>query len=272
MDGAAIAAKEQELMEIISGLDSVMIAYSGGVDSSLLAYYARRLLGNNALIVIAISESLAQDEFRFAKEQGRQFGWDVLEILTDEVGKPEYQRNDAMRCYFCKGTLFAAMQKLACQKQIKNLAYGAIVDDLGDFRPGHLAAQEYKVLSPLQEAKLTKDEIRYLAKAAGLPSWDRPQAACLSSRFPTFVPITIAELAQVDKAEAYLRARGFRQVRVRHHDQFARIEVDHNQVGQLLTDSKLFADVVSEFKKLGYLDVTVDPDGYRQGSANIVKH
>jgi uncharacterized protein len=270
MDEKLIDTKAQRLEEIIRGLGTVMIAYSGGVDSSLLAYYGRRVLGNDATVIIAVSESLAQDELQSAREQGKAFGWNVLEISTDEVGKPEYQRNDAMRCYFCKATLFEAMENLARQNQVSNLAYGANIDDLSDFRPGHRAAAEYRVLSPLQDAKLSKEEIRQLAKVAGLPSWDKPQAACLSSRFPTFVPITVSELSQVDKAESFLRLRGFRQVRVRHHDTVAHIEVEPGEVGALLADGDLYQSIVQEFKKLGYLEVTIDPQGYRQGSANII--
>jgi len=264
---SSLNTKEKHLQELIQSLGSVMIAYSGGVDSSLLAYYGRKILGSNATIVIAVSPSLAINELSFAREQGKQFGWNVLEIVTDEVEKPEYQRNDAMRCYFCKSTLFEIMQKLAIEHNVKHLAYGANIDDLSDFRPGHLAADQYKVLSPLQAAGLVKEEIRQLAKSAGLPSWNRPQAACLSSRFPTHQPISTPELSQVDKAESYLRNQGFKQVRVRHYNQIARIEVDPEDMS-LLLDQKLFNVIEKEFKRLGYAEVTVDPNGYRQGSAN----
>ena len=270
MDLNLISQKEADLAKILRSLKSVMVAYSGGVDSSLLAYYARAELANNALIVIAISPSLAESELQFARQQGKQFNWNVIEIATDEVAKPEYQANNEMRCYFCKTELFNCMQKIASEKNVTYLAYGANLDDLSDFRPGHEAARQFKVLSPLQEAKLTKEEIRHLANKVGLPSWDRPQAACLSSRFPTFVPITPSKLSQVDKAESILRSFGLHQVRVRHHDQLARIEIAADELPAFLANvdnQKLVAD---KLKELGYEYVTVDLEGYRQGSANLI--
>ena len=229
------------------------------------------ILGTKALIVIAISPSLAASELEFARVQGKQFNWDVLEISTDEVEKAEYKANNEMRCYFCKTELFQCMQKIAIEREIKHLAYGANLDDLADFRPGHEAARQFKVLSPLQEAQLNKEEIRYLAKETGLPSWDRPQAACLSSRFPTFMPITIDKLSQVDKAESVLRGLGLRQVRVRHHDAVARIEIGLDELSDFLSDHQKQSVARSQLKDLGYEEVIIDPEGYRQGSANIVK-
>lgn len=269
MELPVIDAKVEQLKTSISRLENVMIAYSGGVDSSLLSYYSKLILKGRASVVIAISASLAQDELAFARRQGAQFGWQVIEIHTEEVGKPEYQRNDKMRCYFCKSTLFETMQKLAAQEGIKNLAYGAIVDDLSDFRPGSIAATEYRVLAPLQEAGLTKEEIRHLAQLAGLPSWNRPQAACLSSRFPTLQAIDVTSLSQVDKAESLLRARGFRQVRVRHHNDLARIEVGSEEMPLFAAGDNLLKEIVAELKQLGYKYVALDLEGYRQGSANL---
>jgi len=271
MDLNLISQKEANLQSRLRSLKSVMVAYSGGVDSSVLAYYARAQLNTNALIVIAVSPSLAEDELAFARQQGKQFNWDVIEIATDEVAKPEYQANNEMRCYFCKTELFNCMQKIAAQKNVAYLAYGANLDDLADFRPGHEAARQFKVLSPLQEAQLTKAEIRHLAKAAGLPSWDRPQAACLSSRFPTFVPITPSKLSQVDQAESVLRSLGLRQVRVRHHDQLARIEIAADELPAFLADAGNQKMVADKLKELGYEYVTIDLDGYRPGSANLVR-
>jgi uncharacterized protein len=263
-----ISQKEASLQSHLRSLKSVMVAYSGGVDSSLLAYYARRELGNSASIVIAVSPSLAEDELQFARQQSKQFNWDLIEIATSEVSKPEYQANNEMRCYFCKTELFEVMKKMAAEKNVDYLAYGANLDDLSDFRPGHEAARQYKVLSPLQEAQLTKEEIRHLAKAVGLPSWDRPQAACLSSRFPTFVPITPSKLSLVDQAESVLRSLGLRQVRVRHHDNLARIEIAADELPAFLTDANNQKLVVDKLKELGYEFVTIDLDGYRQGSSN----
>jgi uncharacterized protein len=267
-----VKPKESALCNNLKALSSVMVAYSGGVDSSLLAYYARKVLDKKALIVIAVSPSLAKSELDFARLQEKQFNWDLLEISTDEVEKDEYKVNNEMRCYFCKTELFQCMQQIALQRKIDYLAYGANVDDLSDFRPGHEAARQFKVLSPLQDAQLSKEEIRYLAKEAGLPSWDRPQAACLSSRFPTFMPITTNKLSQVDKAESVLKGLGLRQVRVRHHDNIARVEIGLDELPAFLSNSQQQVIATNKLKELGYKEVIIDPEGYKQGSANIIKH
>ncbi len=239
-----VAAKEAKLIGSLSKLGNVMIAYSGGVDSSVLAYYARRHLGEQAKVVIAISPSLAQEELSAARAQAQQFHWNLIEIQTNEVTKAEYQANDGKRCYFCKSTLFEAMDVLAGKLKIENLAYGANMDDLKDYRPGHRAAAEHKVLSPLQSAELTKEEIRYLGRRAALPSWDRPQAACLSSRFPTFQPVTIEGLKQVEEAELYLHELGFKQVRVRHYPGgLAKIEVERSELKRFADHANLFVIV-----------------------------
>ncbi|HEY9867678.1 MAG TPA: ATP-dependent sacrificial sulfur transferase LarE [Candidatus Obscuribacterales bacterium] len=270
MEASTLEAKEQHLVDSLSGLDSLIVAYSGGVDSSLLAAYARRVMGDRARIVIAVSPSLAAEELEAARAQAEKFGWDLIEIHTDEVSRAEYQRNDELRCYYCKSVLFDELGRMATAWGISAVAYGANMDDLRDFRPGHKAARQHKVLSPLQTAGLTKDEIRALARKAGLPSWDRPQAACLSSRFPTFVPVTVENLAKVEGAERFLHGLGFRQVRVRHHGDLARIEVDKKELPRLTADPAMLRSVEQELKKLGYARVEVDPQGYRPGSANAV--
>jgi uncharacterized protein len=268
VDEKVVAQKGQALLQRLSGLKNVIVAYSGGVDSSLLAHYAKVALGDQALIVIARSASLAIDELEFARKQGAEFNWNVLEIETDETEKPEYLRNDEKRCYFCKSTLFEAMQRIASERNFSNLAYGANINDLSDYRPGHAAARERQVLSPLQEAGLEKEEIRYLAKKAGLPSWDRPQAACLSSRFPTYQPITIQKLSQIDKAESFLHSLGLKQLRVRHHDNLARIELAKEDMELVLAGKVSIPQIVSALKGYGFTYITLDLEGYRQGSSN----
>ncbi len=271
MSSSKLQAKESKLVNQLSNLDRLLVAYSGGVDSSVLAYYACKVLGAKAKLVIAISPSLAADELEAARNQARQFGWHLLEIVTDEVSKPEYQRNDTMRCYFCKSALFEEIEKIAEQQGVQYLAYGAIYDDLSDFRPGAKAAHEHKVLTPLQAAELTKDDVRLLARQAGLPSWDRPQAACLASRFQTYEPISVELLGQVEKAEHYLHTLGFKQVRVRHHRDLARLEFGVDELPRLTADVQLLKQIACELKKLGYTYVVLDMEGYRQGSANQIK-
>jgi uncharacterized protein len=268
IDFSALAQKKEKLISLIERTGRLIVAYSGGVDSSLLSYYAHLVLGAKAQIVIAVSPSLAKSELEAARAQAQLFSWQLSEIVTDEVDKPEYQRNDQMRCYFCKHTLFDTLSKIAKTLGIDNIAYGANLDDLKDFRPGQKAAREFNILSPLQEAQLGKEEIRFLAREGGLPSWDRPQAACLSSRFPTFQPVTIESLSQVEKAEDYLRTLGFKQLRVRHHNDLARIEIEQSELVRIFSEANIIANITNEFKKLGYKYVTVDLEGYRQGSAN----
>jgi len=276
--------KEQLLINELRQAKSLLVAYSGGVDSSLLSYYARKTLGADASIVIAVSPSLAEEELEAARKQAQQFEWDLVEIVTNEVDKPEYQRNDNMRCYFCKSTLFDELEALSKSTGIARVAYGANLDDLRDFRPGHKAAREHQVLSPLQVAGLTKQNIRDLARIAGLPSWDRPQAACLSSRFPTFEIVTAPKLSRVDAAERFIHSLGFRQIRVRIHSipsqqgadasaaadvLLARLEVEQEELVRFSEDVSLFDKINQHLKQLGYHFVTLDLGGYKTGSGNI---
>ncbi len=280
-----LTAREGKLIDVLSRLDDVVVAYSGGVDSSLLAYYARKTLGGKARIVIAVSPSLAADELEEARLQADQFGWQLAQVNTEEVDNPDYRKNDGQRCYFCKGALFEAMDALAKREGFSNLAYGANLADLGDIRPGQRAAHEYKVMSPLQEAELTKDEIRELARRAGLPSWDKPQSACLSSRFPTFETVTPARLKVVEGAEIALRKLGFKGFRVRFHSlnsnhskeqpggadfALARIELAGDDLRKVSTDDILREKLVFAVRQAGFSFVTIDLEGYRQGSSNVV--
>ncbi|MCC7530645.1 MAG: ATP-dependent sacrificial sulfur transferase LarE [Candidatus Melainabacteria bacterium] len=276
-----LAEREATLTAALSRLESVVVAYSGGVDSSLLAYYARKTLGERARIVIAVSPSLAFDELEDARQQAQQFDWQLLEVKTGEVENPDYRKNDGQRCYFCKGALFEAMDALAKREGISSLAYGANLADLGDIRPGQRAAAEYEVVSPLQEAQLTKDEIRELARRAGLPSWDKPQSACLSSRFPTFEAVTSERLKMVETAEIALRRLGFRGFRVRFHRlktnqlqapdlALARIELTLLDLERVSSNGELRAELVAAVKCAGFSFVTLDLEGYRQGSSNVI--
>lgn len=276
-----LAQREAKLIAALSRLESVVVAYSGGVDSSLLAFYARKVLGDKARIVIAVSPSLASDELDEARAQAKQFDWQLMEVTTDEVDNPNYRKNDGQRCYFCKGALFAAMDALAKREGYINLAYGANIADLGDIRPGQRAAKEYNVVSPLQEAQLTKEEIRELARIAGLAAWDKPQSACLSSRFPTFETVTPQRLKVVESAEIALRKLGFKGFRVRFHSlsasknlsgdelSLARIEFTAEDLIKVSRDETLRAQVAAAVKGAGFAFVTIDIEGYRQGSSNI---
>ncbi len=268
IDAAVLAQKEQRLERLLQEQVSLIVAYSGGVDSSLLAYYARKVLGDRAKIVIAVSPSLATEELTAAREQAAAFDWQLQEIATHELDNPDYERNDQMRCYHCKRTLFVELEHIATQENINSIAYGANVDDQKDYRPGHKAAREFNVISPLQDAGMVKEDIRQLAKTAALPSWNRPQAACLSSRFPTFEPVTLEGLNQIDRSEAFLHSLGFKQVRVRHYGDTAKVEIDKDELPRLLNDHDLSNEVKAQLQELGYKEVVIDPDGYRQGAAN----
>jgi len=262
-----LLSKQRALHDLLASLGRTLVAYSGGVDSAYLAWAAHQALGNDMLAVIADSPSLArthlQDAMAFAQEQ--QIPLQVIQ--TQEMEKPEYTRNDASRCFHCKDELFAVMADFAEARSFQSIAYGVNVDDQGDFRPGQKAARNHGVSAPLLQAGLSKAEIRELARQAGLRVWEKPASACLSSRIEYGRPVTREALTAVEQGEEALHALGFRQVRVRHHGEVARIEISREELPAALTP-EMFSEFTRVFKALGFTYVTVDTEGFRSGSMN----
>ena len=261
--------KYDRLVEVLRELDSVVVAFSGGVDSTLLARAARDALGERAVLVTADSETYPASELDEARRLGALLDMRHLVVRTEELQNPEYARNPVNRCFFCKEELFARLAPIAEREGCRALVYGANMDDLGDHRPGMQAARERGVRAPLIEAELWKEEIRTLSRELGLPTWDKPSFACLSSRFQYGDRITAEKLRQVDAAEAFVRSLGFRQFRVRHHDRLARIEVSHDEIARLWEDGRREA-IVKRLRELGYVYVAVDLAGFQSGSANLL--
>jgi uncharacterized protein len=260
-----LAALEARLLS----LGSLMVAYSGGVDSAYLAATAHRLLGSRMIAVIADSPSLARRDFEQACAFARAQGMALHIIATEELDRPEYQRNDFNRCFHCKDELFNVMEPLGPQFGFQAIAYGMNADDTRDFRPGQRAAQEHAVLAPLAEVGLTKAEIRTLARAAGYPLWDRPAAPCLSSRVEYGRAVTREVLEQIEKSEDSLRALGFREFRVRHHGDLARVEIARAELASALA-IETFDAISAALRQAGYQYVTIDTAGFRSGSLNSV--
>jgi len=263
-----LETKEQLLREELRKAPSLIVAYSGGVDSAYLAYAAHQVLGERMLAVTALSASYAARDRHEAESMVARFKFPHEFIETDELSDPNYRANNPDRCYFCKDAMFAKLDEMAARRGYAAIAYGINVDDQGDWRPGQRAAQKHRVLTPLLDAGLTKADIRELARRADLPVWDRPASACLASRIAYGLEVTPERLAVVEKGEEVLRALGFRQMRVRHHDQMVRIEISPEELPRALTP-EMARQFVEIFKGLGFKFVTLDLEGYRTGSLNI---
>ena len=268
--GATDAAEKLCSLEArIKELGSLMVAYSGGVDSAFLAATAHRVLGERMLAVLADSPSLARRDMEHASAFAESIGMPLRVVATEELDREEYARNDANRCFHCKDELFQVMEKLGAKRHFKNIAYGMNADDTRDYRPGQRAAEQHTVLAPLADAGLTKLEVRALAKAAGYPVWDRPAAPCLSSRVEYGRTVTREVLEQVERGEESLRQMGFRELRVRHHGELARVEIARNELPRALTMEMMDA-ITSALKQAGFKYVTLDCTGFRSGSMNAV--
>jgi uncharacterized protein len=266
-DPARLREKEARLFAVLAAMERAIVAYSGGTDSAYLAWAAQRVLGDNAVAVTADSASIPESHKRDAESFAQQFGIRHEYIETREFENPDYVRNAPDRCFHCKDELFARLEEVGRERAIANVIYGVNVDDLSDYRPGQNAAKLHQVRAPLAEAGLRKAEIRELSRLAGLPTWDRPASACLSSRIPYGTPVTPETVKTVEQGEEALRALGFRQFRVRYHGELARIEIARDEMEKALT-LEMATRLAAIFKPLGFHYVTLDLEGYRQGSMN----
>jgi uncharacterized protein len=266
---ANLSAKEKELLLLkqLTVFPSLIVALSGGADSAYLAWAAHRAIGEHALSVTALSPSYSAHDRAVVEEFVRQLGVRHEFIETHEMENPKYRANAADRCYFCKDELFNVLDVIAQQRNFAAVAYGANADDTLDFRPGHRAASEHRVLAPLLDAGLHKAEIRQLSQRAGLPTWDRPASACLASRLPYGTEVTPERLALVERGEAALRELGFRQFRVRLHEKLARIEIAPEEMPRAMSP-QMAATISARLKAAGFTYVALDLEGYRQGSLN----
>jgi uncharacterized protein len=268
-DEEVLAEKAARLNARLEQFESLLIAYSGGVDSAFLAVAASRALPGRVLCVTADSPSYPRRHRELAERIAREFQLPHEFIETREMERPEYRANPANRCYYCKTELYEHLSALATARGFPAIADGSNADDRGDYRPGRQAAREFGVKSPLDDAGLTKAEIRELSRRAGLPTWDEPASACLSSRIPYQSEVTVSKLSMIEQAEEALRRHGFRVCRVRHHDTVARLEIGRDEMARAL-DPAVSNALVSELKAIGYQYVCVDLQGYRTGSLNEI--
>jgi pyridinium-3,5-biscarboxylic acid mononucleotide sulfurtransferase len=268
-DEAVLAVKEAHLHARLEEFESLLIAYSGGVDSAFLALAASRVLPGRLLCVTADSPSYPRRHRELAERIARDFQLPHVFIETSEMERPEYRANPANRCYYCKTELYEHLSELATARGFAAIADGSNADDRGDYRPGRQAAREFGVKSPLDDAGLTKAEIRELSRRAGLPTWDEPASACLSSRIPYQSEVTVSKLSMIEQAEEAVRRHGFRVCRVRHHETVARLEIGRDEMARAL-DPAVSQALVSELKAIGYQYVCLDLQGYRTGSLNEI--